>query len=259
MARGGDSGGTRGLRRWPPSCRRLVHWARHRQVGRAAEARRPAPLGLELSAGRQRTHVRGGRGFARKAHRRASLLCPSTSSRFKSYALSPSKTRCPCSLSFYWIDCRLLTKHKAAILKVPEGRASKAVTGRADGSNPLGLSRVTVSRRGWLLGRNLKIWAKDHTLKTQRRCLNRSRGQATLGGLAPSRPWPGRAAGGPRLGCCLRKTRGRSRFPTERAPAGSPGYKRLSDLGLPLAPESREGKERLAKGSRANGREVKAA
>lgn len=112
--------------------------------------------------------------------------------------LPPLQTLCPFSLSnevsleFEFLldrlQTKLITKRKAAILKVPEGRASKAVTGKADGSSPLGLSRVTVSRMGWLRGRSLKIWAKDHTLKTQRRRLNRSRGQANLGGLAPSRP-----------------------------------------------------------------------
>ena len=85
-----------------------------RDISRSARPRRHGdrPPGLELSAGRKRTHVRGGC----KAHRRAFLRCrsrepprfaPDSSSGFKSYALSPSKTRAPCSLRFHRIDCKL--------------------------------------------------------------------------------------------------------------------------------------------------------
>lgn len=64
------------------------------------------------------------------------------------------------------------------------------------------------------------------------------------GGLTPRAERPAvQGRGGP-----LRKSPGRGRFPTEPAPAGSPGWPRSSDLGLPRAPRHRERKERRGKG-----------
>lgn len=144
-------------------------------------------------------------------------------------------------------------------MKVPEGRASKAVTGKTNGSSPLGLSRVTVSRMGWLRGRNLKIWAKDRTLKTQRRRLNRSRGQANLGGLAPSRPRRGQRLAVRGWDVASERRGDAAGFRQSLRRPDPQGIKASLTRASHWLPKSRERKEQPATGSRGNCREVKAA
>lgn len=100
---------------WPhPSCRRLPHQAKHRRVCTVSRGRRLTPWTRAAWAG---DAPKSGEAVASpakptEAHSCGSiphsrLVWPIPSSHFKSYALSPSITRCPCSLRFCWTECTL--------------------------------------------------------------------------------------------------------------------------------------------------------
>lgn len=260
--------GARGLPGRPPSCRRLAHRPRPQQVCPSAEARRPAP-GPRAQRG-QETDPRPGRlqspptRILAVPFQIAASLCPRLLLRLQ--ILRPFSFKNEVSLQFEILSDRLQTellrKHGVALSKVPPGRASRAVDWKGrwervrqlssfigkNGSNPLGrtFSRVAVSKRGWLRDRNLKIGAKAHTWRPK------GDAQIGLGARRTREVWQPHATGpAGRLavrgrGGRLRKTPGRRRFPTEPAPAGSPGWQRSSGL----APQNRERKEGLGKGSR---------